>query len=85
AGGGRRIFTIEENTVRGGLADSASVFLSEYMDATRLTRIGLSDRFIPHGTRDELLKEEGLVPEEIAIRVIESFGPGRGTGQGGDR
>jgi len=39
--------------------------------------LGLSDRFIPHGTREELLEEEELVPEEIAMKVLQVLQPDR--------
>ena len=32
------------------------------------------DRFIPHGSHEQLLKEAGLSPELITERILETFG-----------
>ncbi|MBU8922710.1 MAG: hypothetical protein KOO63_12905, partial [Bacteroidales bacterium] len=73
----RILFTMEENTISGGLGDQVSQALSGLPGTRRLIRLGLSDRFIPHGTREELLEEEGLVPEEIAMKVLQVLQPDR--------
>ncbi len=73
----RILFTMEENTVNGGFGDQVSQALAGLPGTRNLVRLGLSDRFIPHGTREELLEEEGLVPEEIAMKVLQVLQPDR--------
>jgi len=63
------IFTVEENSVVGGLGDSIQELLNDEGVTSKVTRIGIPDRFIAHGKRDELLDELGLTPESIAHRI----------------
>mgnify|MGYP000504117875 CR=1 FL=1 len=50
---------------------SALTFLHDNGLDNRLHRIGIPDQFVEHATRDELLVELGLCPENI-ISVLKS-------------
>jgi 1-deoxy-D-xylulose-5-phosphate synthase len=85
ASGGGPLFVIEENAVSGGLGDAVSRLFSRERIQLPVTRIGIEDLFVPHGTRDELLAEQGLSAAKIAETVLSSF-PGRGQdNDGGSR
>ena len=64
------IVTLEENTVTGGFGAAVYESLAESGEMPRVLRHkGLPDRFVDHGSRDELLSEIGLMPEQIAEDV----------------
>lgn len=58
------VFTVEEAVASGGLGSAVQEVLGK-----TVYRIGLPDEFIPHGSRDILLKIYGLTPEGIAQRI----------------
>lgn len=47
------IITVEDGTIHGGLGSSVLEFLSEEGLTVKTKRIGIPDRFIPHGSLDE--------------------------------
>ena len=63
------VITLEENAVMGGFG---SAFLesaaSQRLDTRRVQTIGLPDRFVEHGDRNDLLHDCGLSPQAIAER-----------------
>ncbi len=85
ASGGRIVFTAEENVVSGGFGDSVGRLISGSGLNNRVVRIGIGDHFVPHGARDELLREEGLTSEEIEKRIIEEMDRGPDRDRGGMR
>lgn len=64
----RRLFTVEEHSVLGGLGAAVAGVLCEKYPA-RLTRIGINDVFGESGPAAELLHKYGLDAEGIAGRV----------------
>ncbi|MBN2071251.1 MAG: 1-deoxy-D-xylulose-5-phosphate synthase [Candidatus Krumholzibacteriota bacterium] len=62
------VFTLEENVKKGGFGDSVRDLLSELRSSARLIKLGINDRFVPHGKRDQLLEETAL--DEISIARI---------------
>lgn len=63
------IFSIEDNIVAGGFGSAINEFLVARGIEKRCYPIGFPDRFIEHGTPDELYEEYGLSPEHIAKRI----------------
>ena len=63
------IVTLEENTIAGGAGSACA----EALDAEGLTlprlHIGIPDRFIEHGSRDDCLAAAGLDPASIAAAI----------------
>jgi 1-deoxy-D-xylulose-5-phosphate synthase len=80
--GSAPVFVIEENAVVGGLGDAVSRSLSETVGAPPTARMGIEDAFVPHGTRSELLDEQGLSAERIADRIMASIA-GKSRKRGG--
>lgn len=64
------ILTIEEAVLRGGFGSAVLEFANEngYRHAF-IDRIGIPDRFIEHGSVKELLKEIGMTPENVVMKM----------------
>jgi 1-deoxy-D-xylulose-5-phosphate synthase len=64
------VLTIEEAVLQGGFGSAVLEFASEngYHHAY-IDRIGVPDRFIEHGSVKELLKEMGMTPENIVMKI----------------
>lgn len=63
-----RIFTVEEHSIIGGLGGAVCELLSEKCP-TKVTRIGVNDRFGESGPAKELLHKYELDAEGIANRI----------------
>ncbi|MHC4547435.1 MAG: 1-deoxy-D-xylulose-5-phosphate synthase [Planctomycetota bacterium] len=63
------VVTVEDHALLGGFGSAVCECLCDgnTLDA-RVVRLGLPDRFIEHGSRNELLRRYGLGPAEIAER-----------------
>jgi 1-deoxy-D-xylulose-5-phosphate synthase len=70
----RLVVTLEENALKGGFGEGVLHHLSDHprRDEVRVETFGLPDRFIEHGTRDEVLELAGLAPEAVARVVLDS-------------
>ena len=68
------IITLEENAVLGGFGASVAVKMGELGYAPRLLPVGVSDRFILHGTPAQLLHEQKLDVEGVVSRIKEFIG-----------
>ena len=66
---GKRIFTVEENCVIGGMGSRVAQFFAQ--NKTEVTMIGIPDRFIEHGSREELLNDLAIDARGIADRIRE--------------
>ncbi len=65
--------TVEDNTIRGGFGSAvAECLASKQITDVRLKIHGIPDRFIDHGTPDELYREVGIDPQGIA-NVVREF------------
>ena len=65
------LVTVEENVVQGGAGSAINEIVSEYGVLTRVVNYGLPDRIIPHGSRDDMLRDAGLSKQGI-LSFIES-------------
>jgi 1-deoxy-D-xylulose-5-phosphate synthase len=65
----RAICTIEENVVAGGAGSAVGELLAEAGVALPLLHIGIPDRFIEHGSRDDCLAMAGLDAASIRQRI----------------
>ncbi|ODN31263.1 1-deoxy-D-xylulose-5-phosphate synthase [Fervidobacterium thailandense] len=65
------IVTIEEGTLNGGFGDAVNSFIVNRALAgkVRVLNIGIGDQFVPHGSREELLRYTGLDPTSVERRV----------------
>jgi 1-deoxy-D-xylulose-5-phosphate synthase len=65
----RWLVTLEENVVAGGAGSAVNEWLAQHGVATPIHHIGLPDRFVEQGERDELLAECGLDVEAVLARL----------------
>lgn len=65
----RRIVTVEEHTILGGLGGAVAEIVAETGGAT-VIRIGIRDRFCGIGSAACLMQEEGLSVENIVKQII---------------
>ncbi|QAV33706.1 1-deoxy-D-xylulose-5-phosphate synthase [Fervidobacterium changbaicum] len=73
------IFTIEEGTVLGGFGETiAFEYLQKYSDKyeCQVEIIGIQDEFIPHGTREELIRYVGLDSDNVEQRIKKTVSKG---------
>lgn len=64
-----KIITIEDGTVKGGFGAAVSEFAETNNYKAQITIIGIPDKFIEHGTPEELYKEIGMDAEGIAHTI----------------
>jgi 1-deoxy-D-xylulose-5-phosphate synthase len=68
----RLVVTVEDNLVVGGFGDAVCRLLRDQDVTTPVKTFGLPQRFLSHGTRDEVLEEVGLVPQHLAREITEA-------------
>jgi 1-deoxy-D-xylulose-5-phosphate synthase len=68
----RRIVTVENGTLCGGLGSAVMEFMSENGYTPQIRRIGIPDRFIPHGTIPELYRLCGMDAESILKLLVQN-------------
>ena len=66
------IITLEDNTLLGGCGSAVGEKLHKQKFKGNLLSIGLKDEFPAHGSRDEILRQNGLDKESIQ-KTIENF------------
>jgi 1-deoxy-D-xylulose-5-phosphate synthase len=66
------IVTLEENTLTGGFGSQTAAYLAGQPGGVcPLLQVGLPDRFVEHGTREQLFERLGLLPTQIAGKIIQ--------------
>jgi 1-deoxy-D-xylulose-5-phosphate synthase len=69
------VLTVEENALQGGFGTAVLELLSdEKLTGLRVRRIGIPDRFIPHGSQAELRRDLGLDGPGIAATARDLLG-----------
>lgn len=76
-----RLVTIEENALQGGFGSAVIELLSDKNINCLVTRMGLPDKFIEHGTQDELRDALGLNAEGISKKAFELVTDGKNAEQ----
>ncbi len=65
----RRIVTVEDGVVRGGLGSAVLEYMADHDLHPQVVRLGLPDHFVEHGTPDELYHLVGLDVESIKEKL----------------
>lgn len=65
----RKVVTLEENSVIGGFGSGVLEYFSEKNYKNDILRLGLPDKFVEHGTQEELHKMLGIDPDGIVNQV----------------
>jgi 1-deoxy-D-xylulose-5-phosphate synthase len=71
----RVIVTVEENVLAGGFGAGVRELVERAGRDSRVTSIGLDDRFYEQGPRSWLLDQAGLSPEKLADRLQQILTP----------
>jgi 1-deoxy-D-xylulose-5-phosphate synthase len=66
----RKVVTLEENSIIGGFGSGVLEYFSEKNYKNDILRIGLPDKFVDHGTQEELHKMLGIDPDGIVNQVV---------------
>ncbi|MDR0462923.1 MAG: 1-deoxy-D-xylulose-5-phosphate synthase [Pseudomonadales bacterium] len=61
-----KIIVIEEGTVKGGFAATVSSYLNKLNYQGKVRHLALPDKFIDHGGREQLLRENGFSLENLS-------------------
>ena len=65
------VITVEDGCVQGGMGSAVAEWAMEQGYASRVTRLGVPDRYIEHGTQAQLYKECGYDADAIADKAVE--------------
>jgi len=65
----RRVVTLEDNVISGGFGSAVLEHLSGTELSSKVSVMGIPDRFLAAGTVDDLLQELGLDVDSLAGRV----------------
>lgn len=69
-----KIITLENGTIVGGFGSAILEFMNENNYSVKIKRLGIPDRFIEHGTQQELYKECGYDAESIYMEIKKILG-----------
>lgn len=64
------VVTVEDATVKGGLGSAVTEWLAANGFTNRVTTVGIPDRFVAHGSVDELYRECGLDVGSLASVIV---------------
>lgn len=68
------LVTLEENALAGGFGSGVLEYLADQGIQKPVLRFGIKDEFIEQGSCPELLELCGLLPQQIADRIVEKIG-----------
>ncbi len=63
------ILTVEDGVIQGGFGSAVLEFMADHNYSSKVKRLGIPDRFVEHGTPQELYKECGFDAESIVHEV----------------
>ena len=63
------LVTLDENAIAGGAGGAVSEVLAAHAVATQVLHLGLPDRFLEHGSRDDMLREAGLGTDQLLAAI----------------
>lgn len=67
----KKIITIEDGTIIGGLGSAVVEFMVDHKYNSEIYKMGITDKFIEHGTQEELYKKCQYDTESIYNKIIE--------------
>jgi 1-deoxy-D-xylulose-5-phosphate synthase len=72
------VITVEDHSIAGGFGSAVLEFMAaEDITGVHVRSLGVPDRFIPHGTQDELKKVCGFDREGITQAALQMMRLGR--------
>jgi 1-deoxy-D-xylulose-5-phosphate synthase len=67
------IVTVEDNTVHGGAGSAVLEVLSKHKIVIPTITIGIPDKFVSHGSQDEIYRQCGLDKDSIRKKIVMNF------------
>lgn len=67
----KRIITVEDNVLQGGFGSAVCEYACDHFYTSKIKRLGIPDRFIEHGSPQDLYKVCGIDSGAIALEVKE--------------
>lgn len=67
------VVTVEENVIQGGAGAAVNEVIAAHGIAQRIANYGLPDRLLPHGSREDMLRDAGLDYDGILNFISEQF------------
>lgn len=67
------IVTVEENVIQGGAGSAVNEVIAAHGIAQKIANYGLPDRLLPHGSREDMLKDAGLDYDGILNFITEQM------------
>ncbi|NLG37260.1 MAG: 1-deoxy-D-xylulose-5-phosphate synthase [Clostridiales bacterium] len=68
------LFTLEDGILQGGFGGAVLEYAGVHGGGARIVPLGYDDRFVGHGTQEQLREECGLSPAGIAERILRAVG-----------
>jgi len=68
------VVTLEDGVVSGGFGSAVMEALAAAGMAKEVTRIGVPDRFLPHGSPSDIMESLGMDPDSVVERVLVAIG-----------
>jgi len=66
-----KIITLEDGTIQGGLGSAVAEFMADHQYHATIKRLGIPDKFIEHGTQQQLYEECGFDEKSITRCIQE--------------
>lgn len=67
----KTVITVEDGVIQGGFGSAILEFIAQYNFTTKIKTLGIPDKFIEHGTPEDLYKECGIDTEGIVTAVLQ--------------
>ncbi len=69
----RHIITLEDGAIQGGMGSAIIEYMADHGLTPRITRLGIPDAFIEHGTPEQLYHIIGIDEQGIAKTILETI------------
>lgn len=70
----KKIITVEDGCLMGGFGSAVIEFMADNNYSAQVMRLGVPDKFIHHGTQEELWEECGYDKKAIVVTVCKALG-----------
>ncbi|MFN0064977.1 MAG: 1-deoxy-D-xylulose-5-phosphate synthase [Chlamydiales bacterium] len=76
----KRVVTIEEHSLKGGLGNEVNQFILSHEFDVQVLNFGIPERFMDHGSYSDLLHDIGMSPSAMLGRILTHFSLGTKVG-----
>ena len=68
------MITVEDGCLQGGMGSAIGEFMMDHGYAAKVVRLGIPDRYVEHGSQQELYAECGYDAQGIVGTAVEMLG-----------